>query len=212
MKRFALLLVTLFAFSFYVVAQDRHDHDDDREHDRDDRDRGRDRHDEHIPSRGPERFRDDDHHDHDRDRDRDRDREHDRDRDRDHDRDRDERSYRDHDGHPDFPHVHDDGRWIGHDRDHDGDHYRLERPWVHGRFNGGFGPNHVWALGGGARDRFWFNGFYFNVAAFDYRTCDDWYWNRDRVVIYEDPDHVGWYLAYNVRLRTYVHVSFLGRG
>lgn len=124
--------------------------------------------------------------------------------------DRGERTFAERAGHPNAPHV--DARndwWVGHDRREPG--LRLEHPWAHGRFDGEIGPRRIYRLEGGDYHRFGFEGEFFSVAPEDYRYSDDWLWDRDDIVLYDDDDHPGFYLAYNTRLGTYIHVEFLGR-
>jgi hypothetical protein len=115
--------------------------------------------------------------------------------------------------HPSAPHVDVRGRnsvWVGHQQT--GVNYHLSQPWEHGRFGGGFGPRYKFNLGGGDCSRFWFSGYYFSIADFDRGYCSNWNWFGDQVIIYEDPSHVGFYTIYNVRLGTYLHCIYGGRG
>jgi hypothetical protein len=119
-------------------------------------------------------------------------------------------SYRDQEGHPEAPHVHaENDRWVGH-VGHD-QHYHVDHPWEHGHFPGTIGARHVWRLHGGRPDRFEIGGFFFSVAPYDVGFCNDWLWDSDDIVLYDDPDDAGWYLAYNVRLGTYCHVMYMGQ-
>ena len=119
--------------------------------------------------------------------------------------------FRDQMTHPDAPHVHATGdQWIGHDSGRNDQNYRLDRSAGQRRFTGGIGRSHVYRLTGGGPRRFWFGNNYFSVAPYDFAFADDWLWDSDQMVLYDDPDHPGWYLAYNPRLGTYVHVQYLG--
>jgi len=110
------------------------------------------------------------------------------------------------------PHVSND-HWYGHDKPND-KRFHLDHPFEHGRFEH-FGPSYRYRIDRIDRDhhRFWFpGGFFFEIAAWDWALAADWCWtcDGDDFVIYEDPDHPGWYLLYNLHTGAYVHVLYMG--
>ena len=109
------------------------------------------------------------------------------------------------------PHV-SHNEWYGHDRPDD-PRFHLDQPFAHGHF-AHFGANYRYSVERMDPNlhRFWFpGGFYFEVAPWDWSLASEWCWNcGDDFVVYEDPDHPGWYLLYNVMTGAYVHVQYMG--
>jgi hypothetical protein len=112
----------------------------------------------------------------------------------------------------DQPHV-DHDRWFGHDSVNDA-RFRVVRPFEHGRFDR-IGPSYRYDVErfDARAHRFWIAGRGgFEIAAWDWPLTSDWCWNcGDDFVVYNDPDHAGWYLVYNIHTGAYVHAQFLGR-
>lgn len=108
-------------------------------------------------------------------------------------------------------HVKND-HWYGHEAPDD-KRFHVDHPYEHGHFEH-FGPSYRYRVLRVDPDhhRFWFpGGFFFEVADWDWHECADWCWTcGDDFVVYEDPDHPGWYLVYNVHTGVYVHAQYLG--
>jgi hypothetical protein len=120
--------------------------------------------------------------------------------------------YENSNGHEDrTPHVNND-RWYGHAEPNDR-RYSVDRPYAHGHFEH-FGPDYRYGVERIDRDhhRFWFpGGFYFQIADPDWALTSSWCWNcPNEFVVYEDPDHPGWYLVYDTATGTYVHAEYMG--
>jgi len=110
------------------------------------------------------------------------------------------------------PHVN-NNQWYGRDRPND-KRYHLDHPFERGRFEH-FGPAYRYNI---ARvdpnlHRVWLpDGYYFEVSSWDWPLASTWCWTcgGDDFVIYEDPDHPGWYLLYNLYTGAFVHVLYMG--
>ncbi len=109
------------------------------------------------------------------------------------------------------PHVNHD-TWYGHEAPND-PRFHIDHPFEHGHF-ANFGPDHRYGISRIDAEHHWFwfpGGGYFFVADWDWSVFSDWCWNcGDDFVVYEDPDHPGWYLLYNSMTGAYIHVQYMG--
>jgi hypothetical protein len=109
------------------------------------------------------------------------------------------------------PHVR-NNQWYGHDTPRD-KRYQLSRPFDHGRFEH-LGPSYRYNIVriDAKLHRFWLpGGFIFEIAAWDWPLAVDWCWTcGDDFVVYEDVDHIGWYMLYNIHTGLYVHARYMG--
>jgi hypothetical protein len=111
----------------------------------------------------------------------------------------------------DMPHVNHD-KWFGHEQPND-TRFHMDNPFSHGRF-AHLGPTFRYKVTRFDLNlhRFWLPSGSFEVATWDWPLCEDWCWNcGDDFVVYDDPDHPGWNLLYNVHTGVYVHVQYMGR-
>ena len=108
------------------------------------------------------------------------------------------------------PHVNHD-QWYGHEAPNDA-RFHLDKPFAHGHF-AKVGPSYRYAVDRVDLNlhRFWVGGGFFEVAAWDWALCSEWCWDcGDDFVVYDDPDHAGWYMLYNVHTGVYVHCQYMG--
>ena len=103
-------------------------------------------------------------------------------------------------------------QWFGHEGRADA-RFHVDRPFAHGRFAPlGPGYRHSILRVDAHLHRLWIpGGAFFDVAVWDWPLCADWCWDcGDDFVVYTDPDHLGWYLLYNVHTGVYVHCQYMG--
>ena len=111
----------------------------------------------------------------------------------------------------DTQHVNHD-TWYSHDAPSD-PRYKIDQPFAHGHF-AAFGADHRYGISriDAAHHYFYLpGGAYFMVADWDWATFADWCYDcGEDFVVYEDPDHAGWYLLYDGNTGLYIHVQYMG--